>query len=216
MLSGEQVATRAEAFAERGTLFGSKDEGGMCLRFARTCVGAPAAAPDAATAWRATIYRHTSIPPRGALVWWSGGSRNRGHVAIGDGKGFCWSTDIARLGRVDRVSLAYLAARWGNLRYLGWSEDVNGVRVAGLVSAVVSVQLHNLRRGLTNPDVRQYQLALRRAGFGGLNPSGATGHFGAETEAMTRRFQMSEPGLARAADGVPGPKTAALLGLHVI
>ncbi len=50
------------------------------------------------------------------------------HVAISAGNGWCWSTDILRPGRWDRVRIDDLAKRW-NMKYLGWSETLNGVRV---------------------------------------------------------------------------------------
>lgn len=218
MPSGEQVADKARGYSEHATYWGV----GYCLKFSRNCAGAPAAAHDAITAWREADHRHSSggTPPRGAMVFWSGGSAGHGHIAVSDGGGYVWSTDILRPGKVDRVSLAYLGAKWGNLHLLGWAEDVNGIRISGLepviADLVPTVHLANLKRGVTHADVRELQLALRRHGTGSLNPSGATGHFGSETEAMTRAFQQKQGWSGSDADGVPGPKTCALLGLHVI
>jgi hypothetical protein len=154
------------------------------------------------------------------LVFWSGGGAGHGHVAVSEGRGYVWSTDIRRPGRVDRYGIAALGVRWPNLRYLGWAEDVNGVRVSGLdgaaaTSAKTQVALSNLRPGLKNSDVTELQAALRRHGQGKLNPSGATGYFGSETRAMVRAFQEAQGWKGTDADGIPGPQTAALLGLRV-
>ena len=61
---------------------------GMCLQVCRTWAGIPARYPDAATAWRNTNDRHRDRrPPRGAAVYWTGGSRGFGHIAISLGQG---------------------------------------------------------------------------------------------------------------------------------
>jgi hypothetical protein len=48
---------------------------GMCLKFVRTCYNVPPQYATAAIAWSKTKYRHTSTPPKGVPVWWTGGSR---------------------------------------------------------------------------------------------------------------------------------------------
>jgi len=115
-----QALTRAKEF----TTYPS----GMCLRFVRSLYNVPAKYADAATAWAHTKYRHSSTPPKGVPVWWTGGSSGHGHVAISDGNGYVISTDYPRRGRVGRVLISTLTRAW-NLRYRGWSEDINDVRV---------------------------------------------------------------------------------------
>lgn len=213
MPTASEVLAKAKSYADAGTYFGP----GMCLRFSRLSASAPALYPTAIEDWRNAKYRHawTSRPPAGALLAWSGGSREMGHRAVSAGDGYVYSTDILREGRVDRVSLAYLASRWGNLTPAGWSEDIDGVRVAGLVPVTVTVELENLRPGMANEDVRELQVALRAHGMAYLNSAGATGFFGDQTRAMCREFQNRVGWTGADADGIPGPKTCALLGLHV-
>jgi len=211
MPSADWVADRAAEHAANSTWWGV----GYCLRFVRSTAGAPAGTPDASTAWRNANHRHlTGTPPRGSFVYWTGGGHGYGHIAVSDGRGYCWSTDIRRAGRIDRYPIAGIVARWGNLTYQGWAEDVNGVRVTGLtIPEPVTVRLTNLRRGLRNDDVRDLQLALRRNGQARLNPSGATGYFGPETVRMVTGYQRT---LGWSQDlGKVGPRTCALLGLHV-
>src|SRR5262245_42493162 len=97
-----------------------------CLVFVRTRYGVGPGAEDAAQGWRITDERHTSTPPRGAPVWWTGGKH--GHVAISAGNGYVISTDWPRPGTVGRVSIATLTRSWSKT-YRGWSEDVNEVHV---------------------------------------------------------------------------------------
>jgi hypothetical protein len=102
---------------------------GLCLKRARTLLGVPAKYPSAIVAWRHVkkADRHTSsTPPPGVPVFWSIGKY--GHVAVSDGDGKCFSTDIKRRGRLDLVPISLIGARWG-ATYLGWAETLNGVRV---------------------------------------------------------------------------------------
>lgn len=119
-------------FAAREHRKASRDWTGWCLVFARSCYGVAARYPSAAAAWRAAEHKHpTTDPrtiPRGAPVWWLGGSGGFGHVAISTGDGWCWSTDLRRRGQVDKVPIDDVARLWG-LQLVGWSEDLNGVRV---------------------------------------------------------------------------------------
>lgn len=212
--SGAQVADKAKAYSVNGIYWGP----GYCEKFCRTCAGAAALAASAADAYYAAKYRHTGTPPRGAFVFWTGGSHGYGHVAISDGNGWCWSTDIKRPGRVDRVAISTITTRWG-LTLKGWTEDNNGVRVTGLVAAKVTVRLRNLKPGLGGAgspafqDVTDLQLALRRHGMATFT---ATGYFGDLTRAAVQKFQKAQGWSGSDANGIPGPHTCALLGLTVI
>lgn len=121
---------QAEENARQQSLHGPKFGIGLCLQRVRILYGVAAKYPDAAKAWHYTVHKHTdgSVPPRGALVWWTGGSADHGHVALSTGGGWCWSTDIKRPGYFDLVPTADIARKWG-MKYVGWSEDINGVRV---------------------------------------------------------------------------------------
>ncbi|RNL63659.1 hypothetical protein EFK50_07910 [Nocardioides marmoriginsengisoli] len=104
----------------------------MCLKMVRGCYGVPAKAEDAATAWADAEHRHPEANPLaipyGAPVFWTGGSKGHGHIAISTGNGECWSTDIKRPGYFDHVRIAEIERKWG-LKLVGWAEDVNGVRI---------------------------------------------------------------------------------------
>ena len=115
-------------------------ERGFCLREVRECYNVAKMHATAALAWRATKVRGKGRPPRGAAVWWTGGTptaehpEGAGHVAIatGFGKsplGDCFSTDIRRGGFFDKVPIEAIQAEWPNVKYAGWSKDINGVRV---------------------------------------------------------------------------------------
>ena len=113
---------------------------GTCLVMVRTAYGIPAAGnanqdgdADAFDAWFRSQHQHRETDParipRGVPVFWEGGSEGHGHVAIATGfNGNCWSTDIKRDGFFDRCRISQIHADWG-LTLLGWTEDLNGVRV---------------------------------------------------------------------------------------
>lgn len=115
--------------AARDALRGTGGWVGLCLKWVRSALDIDARYPSAIVAWNhvAREDRHGGArPPAGVPVFWAIGKY--GHVALSDGDGRVWSTDIKRRGKVDRVTIDYINARWG-ARYLGWGETLNGVRV---------------------------------------------------------------------------------------
>lgn len=103
----------------------------LCLKFVRTVLGVGAKAPRAIDAWNAAGSSHQHgyyNPPAGVPVFWSGGSSGAGHIALADGKGNVWSSDIRRSGQVDLVPISEIHAKWG-LTLLGWTDTLNGVSV---------------------------------------------------------------------------------------
>lgn len=64
---------------------------------------------------------------KGMPIFMKGAGVN-GHVCIYDADGYVWTTDWPNRGRWNRVKLTALAKAW-NMRVLGGSEVLNGVRV---------------------------------------------------------------------------------------
>src|ERR1700750_1720340 len=99
---------------------------GYCLQVCRTWAGISARYPTAASAWIHNTHKHRNRnPPRGAAVYWLGGSRGYGHIAISLGHGRIRSTDAGGSGRVATVPLGWIERNWGQ-RYVGWSYEING------------------------------------------------------------------------------------------
>lgn len=125
---GELAITEARDEHNAGVTFGV----GLCLQRVRLCYHVDSKYPDAASAWRNAAHRHPQVDPaqipRGVPVFWTGGSAGHGHIAIATGDGECWSTDILRGGHWDKVPIGLIRRRWG-LTLVGWTEDLNGVRV---------------------------------------------------------------------------------------
>lgn len=101
---------------------------GYCLKYVRTCFNVGSKYGSAIVAWNNAKYRHgtSSVPPIGVPVFFKGG--RYGHVAISVGNWKCRTTDYPRAGVVSEVDIRTLAKVW-NYPYIGWTEDINGVRV---------------------------------------------------------------------------------------
>lgn len=101
---------------------------GHCLMACRTCAGAPGGVLDANAAWANARFKHPmpdgGVAPRGTFVHWA--ISDHGHIAVSDGLGRCWSTDVRRRGMFDLVQISEITLGW-NARLRGWAEDVNGV-----------------------------------------------------------------------------------------
>lgn len=98
---------------------------GMCGQFCAAMYGYDASGYGSAyIQWQQTpvLLKHpgsVNAPP-GALLFWSGGPGNHGHVAVADGTGSVFSIDISGPGTVSRVPASTISTRWG-LPYLGWA-----------------------------------------------------------------------------------------------
>lgn len=129
-----RTVDEALAYIRQQAKEGEPFEVGWCKRETREAYLIPSDGSDDATeAWDRADHKHpttlTAGIPRGAFCWWAGGADNHGHVAIAAGNGLCWSVDIFRPGRWDLVAIDRVAQHWPNLRFVGWSEDIDGVRV---------------------------------------------------------------------------------------
>lgn len=100
----------------------------LCLGFVRTVFGLPGRDPSAIAAWQAARSKHAGDlrPPAGVPVFWSGGGP--GHVAVSTGGGWIVTSDFPSAGRVSKIPISVLHTAW-HLRYLGWTEDLEGVRL---------------------------------------------------------------------------------------
>lgn len=100
-------------------------EQGMCGQFCAAMYGYGFSGyRDAFTQWQ-RIPAELKFPgdtgaPPGALLFWSGGSRDHGHVAVADGAGSCFSIDIGGPGTVSRAPVSRISQQW-DLPFLGWS-----------------------------------------------------------------------------------------------
>jgi len=119
-------ATKTARTAEADT----RNAPGMCLQQSRQWAGIDPRYPDAATAWRNVNDKHRDTnPPRGAFVYWVGGSRGFGHIGVSMGKRRVRSTDAGGWGRVATRPIGWFSRHWSSLKYAGWAWDVNEVTI---------------------------------------------------------------------------------------
>lgn len=57
--------------------------------------------------------------PRGALVFWRGGSAGYGHVGVSNGRGRFWGVDFPKMFHVGLGRIEDVERVWG-LEYVGW------------------------------------------------------------------------------------------------
>lgn len=120
----------------------ARDLAGRCLPYAQTFFGAPIMHDYARQAWDATEYKHhdRDFPDVPCLLWFDHWGTyyshskgvweyvNAGHVTpLVPGEGIysspTWGHGYALYQTIAAVEAAY------NCRYIGWSEDLNGLRV---------------------------------------------------------------------------------------
>jgi hypothetical protein len=190
----------------------TQDWTGYCLKFVRIQLGIGASAPSAIKAWQNARNRKvTGVPPAGVPVFWRGGQY--GHVALSAGNGYCYSTDVVRRGKVDKVLITEINRRWG-YTYLGWTTDLNGRNVNLPVAPPppsVTVSLKALQFSAKNPgkylengkdDVLNVKGYLVRHGYAKATDSFATAY---------QKFQQHLGWDGKNADGVPGMMTLRVL-----
>lgn len=122
---------------------GTEDDPGMCLRFSQSFFGAPVRYRSAWEAWQNQTYRHPvtdPLPNVPVLLWYSHWGtygdplsyENWGHVTpYVPGDAIYSSPDNPWAGwSQSRFSTIAEVERAFNCKYVGWSEDINGLRVA--------------------------------------------------------------------------------------
>jgi len=133
-MSTPRTRTATLAYLRDQAATGARFDVGLCLQRVRMAYGIAARFPDAASAWAGAAHKHPTTDlasiPAGVPVFWTGGAHGYGHVAVKAGGDTVdvWSTDLERPGHFDRVDGRRIGATWG-LRLVGWTEDLNGVRV---------------------------------------------------------------------------------------
>lgn len=101
-------------------------QSGYCLVYVRTAFGVGAKYPTAASGWANAAYKHTTSVPTDVSVpvWFKW--ETSGHVAVWvPGKGV-YSTTAQGVKLFPSIAAC---ADYVGATYLGWSEDINGVRV---------------------------------------------------------------------------------------
>jgi hypothetical protein len=190
-----------------------------CLRTVQGWYGIDPASPSAVEAWESARLKHPGDvhPPRGAPVFWSGGSAGFGHIAMSlgpiDGAAKIRSTDAGGYGVVGTVLLDWPSRSWG-LHYLGWSADLEGVPIPGRAPAphptpkphpepkpkpnpkahpdptphgIPAAPDQPLKLGDAGDHVKAWQLKMRERGFVDLV---ADGRYGNTSFLSCRWFQL--------------------------
>jgi hypothetical protein len=120
---------------------------GGCLAYAREMFGAPGGVDYAWQAWENAKYKHEAseaLPTDAAVLLWYSYDGNEGHVTVNvPGIGIYsspWQAGtthavLASVAQVEQYYTTHLDGGTQPVVYVGWSEDINGVRVAEPVAA---------------------------------------------------------------------------------
>lgn len=103
---------------------------GMCQQFVRgPCWEVGAYFGSAIEAWEGAALKHPGdrTPPVGAPLYYRGGQYGHTVIAKPNAAGMR-STDCPSSGRVSDEDIAWVERTWG-YEYLGWTGDLNGVRL---------------------------------------------------------------------------------------
>ena len=104
---------------------------GYCHKYVRDqCWRVPSLYASAIEAWNGARYKHPGdrTPPLGAPMFYRGGQYGHAVINVADNTSSMRSTDCTSTGRVSTVDIGWVESHWGYV-YLGWTEDINGVRV---------------------------------------------------------------------------------------
>lgn len=102
---------------------------GMCLLWVRLVFGVPKVFDDAFKAWTGAQFKHPADPdpPASVPVFFEPSSNGLGHITYSLG-GRRVRTTNSVTGKIYNTTIDHIATKWGQA-YLGWTEDLNGVRI---------------------------------------------------------------------------------------
>lgn len=208
----EQAVDMANNWRIRKLFFGV----GQCLRTIRQTYNVPSKYGTATLSWEAADHKHfasrgTDVP-RGAPVWWTGGSSGAGHIAISCGGGVCISTDWAEPGRLAYARIDDITSLW-NLNFKGYTREVNDIVVWRPTPPTLTVSLKNLKPGKRNNDVVQLKRKLKAKGYTGFLVN--SNKYGSGIKKAYAKYQRRLGYNGAAADGIPGRTSLRKLGFKV-
>lgn len=190
---------------------------GQCLRTVRQYYNVGSKYGTAALCWYAANNKHRVrsgyAVPRGVPVYWTGGSRGAGHIAISVGGGLCLSTDWKRAGRIDYARIDDITRYWG-LNFQGFANEVNDVVVWRPATQLGVVTLSNLHLGKRNQDVQEVKKRLHNKGYRGMKLSSK--RFGLGLKRAYAKYQRHLGYTGRGANGIPGRTSLQKLGFKVV
>jgi len=195
---GEAVA-RAAAEHVHPTRDWTRD----CQMFVRTRYGVGPGSATARLGWLSAENKHTSYPPPAAVPVYFWMNNIFWHATItADHSANVWSNDILRRGKIDKVGIGFIESRWG-ARYLGWTEEINGVQVYdGRTVIDISNVIYAVRNGTHLHNGPEFKKAVAaEVGKGQMNLDSHVMGGGVKTQ--IGKLQEKWYGFHT---GIPGPK----------
>jgi len=107
----------------------TKGYAGMCLLWVRFVFGVPKVFDTAFLAWKGAKFKHPADPdpPASVPVFFEPSANGLGHITYSLGDRRVRTTNSVT-GKIYNTTIDTISTKWGQA-YLGWTEDLNGVRV---------------------------------------------------------------------------------------
>lgn len=218
------VVQTADQAVKNANSYGHCDPG-MCLQYVRTWLEIPSRDGTAFIAWQNAQHKHKGdrTPPRGAPLFWKSGPGGSGAGHITLCKGDTMRTTDKPTGVVANDDGSWPHDQWGQ-DYLGWTEDLNGVRIPYLKDAGEDwrasgdVYVKKLQQGVSDSDsVARLRYRLENHGdMPGSHRPGYGKNYGQECLEAVRYWQRNicPPSVAGPTDGtsMSNPQANRLFG----
>jgi hypothetical protein len=131
---------------------------GYCLQQTRDWANIGPKFGTATIAWQNAERRQLNRKGRrGGFAFWTGGSKGYGHIGMylsSEDDPWVRSTDAGGSGRVATRRLSWFDQNWPSLNYVGWTDNVNGVTVPGVLGDWVDMADKEDLRAVVREELR--------------------------------------------------------------
>ena len=138
---------------------------GLCHKYSRLVFGVGPLYDPSWQNWQNLKYKHEdrNFPDASVLVWfdWWGKlpgdtvKKQYGHTAVRDKSGKVYSSPLSGVGHAWFNSVDDLVKAFGNgMKYVGWSEDINNVRVVKPKGDTMNPEIDKLWKSLDKANKR--------------------------------------------------------------
>lgn len=168
---------------------------GMCLQQTRQWADIGPGAGTATIAWQNAERRQLNRRgQRGGFPFWTGGAKGFGHIGMflsDDEDPWVRSTDAGGSGRIATRRLSWFDQNWPSLNYVGWTDNVNGVTVPGVMKDWFDMADKEDLRAVIREEIRDPAFVAKVGDEIWQRKFKATNANGTEVEKSAREFLVT-------------------------